>query len=169
MRQLLACFALVLALVSCNREKAAIPKEYKISGREAALPIPDSLEHGKTYLPIYSHIYHVHERRTYDLTVTVSIRNVSPADTVFILRGDYYNTKGDKIREYIKAPIYVLPMETVEIVIAEADREGGSGANFVFDWAAQDKKNPPLIEAVMISTYGEQGVSFSSRGVRIYE
>lgn len=169
MRLLLACFAFVLLLVSCNREKATIPKEYKISGREATLPVPDSLEYGKTYLPVYSHIYHVHESRTYDLTVTVSIRNVSLSDTIFILHGDYYNTKGDKIREYFKKPVYVRPMETIEIVIAEDDSEGGSGANFVFDWAAPDRKNPPLFEAVMISTYGEQGVSFLSRGVRIYE
>ncbi|MFV0268383.1 MAG: DUF3124 domain-containing protein [Draconibacterium sp.] len=169
MRLLLTCLAAVLLLTSCEREKASKPKDFKTSDRETLLPPADSLEYGKTYLPIYSHIYHVHERRTYDLTVTVSIRNVSLSDTIFILHGDYYNTKGDKIREYFKNPVYVQPMETIEIVIAEDDSEGGSGANFVFDWAIRDQKNPPLFEAVMISTYGEQGVSFSSRGVRIYE
>ncbi|MFV0591409.1 MAG: DUF3124 domain-containing protein [Draconibacterium sp.] len=169
MKLLLACFAFLLLFAGCEQKKASKPQEFKSTDREVLLPLPDSLEYGKTYLPVYSHIYHVHEHRTYDLTVTVSIRNVSLADTVYILHGDYYNTKGDKIREYFKKPVFVRPMETIEIVIAEDDIEGGSGANFVFDWAASNKKNPPLFEAVMISTYGEQGVSFLSRGVRIYE
>jgi hypothetical protein len=30
-------------------------------------------------------------------------------------------------------------------------------------------KNPPLFEAVMISTYGQQGLSFTTRGVQIIE
>ena len=60
-------------------------------------------------------------------------------------------------------------METIEIVIEEQDIEGGSGANFVFNWATLNDKNPPLFEAVMISTYGQQGLSFTTRGVQIYD
>jgi len=41
-------------------------------------------------------------------------------------------------------------LETVEIIIEDRDMEGGSGANFVFDWAIENDKNPPLFEAVMI-------------------
>ena len=64
-------------------------------------------------------------------------------------------------------PIYVLPLETIEIVIEDRDIEGGSGANFVFEWAMKNKKNPPLFEAVMISTYGDQGLSFTTRGIPV--
>ena len=60
-------------------------------------------------------------------------------------------------------------METIEIIIEEKDSEGGSGANFVFDWAMKNDTNPPLIEAVMISTYGQQGLSFTTRGVRVID
>lgn len=123
----------------------------------------------KTYLPVYSHIYHIHEHRTFDLTITISIRNVSITDSIYILSADYYNTIGDNIRKYIKDPIYLKPMETVEIIIEEQDIEGGSGANFVFNWAIQNVKNPPLFEAVMISTNGQQGLSFTTRGVQIFE
>lgn len=125
--------------------------------------------HGKTYLPVYSHIYHVHEHRTFDLTITISIRNVSMTDSLYIFKADYYNTVGTNIRKYLKSPIYLLPMETVEIIIEEQDVEGGSGANFLFDWAMVNDINPPLIEAVMISTSGQQGLSFTTRGVRVYE
>ncbi|MGQ1909724.1 DUF3124 domain-containing protein [Marinifilum sp. RC60d5] len=129
----------------------------------------DHYVHGKTYLPVYSHIYHVQEHRAFDLTTTVSIRNISLSDTVYILKADYYNTIGENIRQYIKTPIYLNPLETIEIIIEEQDIEGGSGANFVFDWAKVNSKNPPLFEAVMISTYGQQGLSFITRGVPVAE
>jgi hypothetical protein len=111
----------------------------------------------------------VHEHQTFDLTSTVSIRNISLSDTVYILTADYYNTIGENIRQYIQKPIYLKPLETLEIIIEEQDFEGGSGANFVFEWAKAKKKNPPLFEAVMISTYGQQGLSFTTRGVEILE
>ena len=124
---------------------------------------------GKTYLPVYSHIYHIHEHRTFDLTITVSLRNVSITDTVYILEADYYNTVGDNIRQYVKKPVYLCPLETLEIVIEEQDTEGGSGANFIFHWATKNEKNPPLFESVMISTNGQQGLSFSTRGVPVFD
>lgn len=127
----------------------------------------DDFIQGSTYLPVYSHIYHIHEHRTFDLTITVSIRNISPIDSVYILKADYFNTIGENIRKYIKTPINLKPLETLEIIIEEQDIEGGSGANFVFDWAKINDKNPPLFEAVMISTYGQQGLSFTTRGVAV--
>ena len=129
----------------------------------------DGFIHGKSYLPVYSHIYQIHEHRTFDLTITTSIRNISLTDSVYILKADYFNTIGENIRQYIKKPIYLLPLETLEIIIEEYDIEGGSGANFVFDWAKINDKNPPLFEAVMISTNGQQGLSFTTRGVPVFE
>lgn len=171
MRNTFIILALFLAFCSCEREQpVSDPVEHKDwSGKI----VPDSelqgLAVGKTYLPVYSHIYHIQEHRTYDLTVTVSIRNISLADQIYITRADYYNTDGDNIRQYVKEPISINPMETVEIIISEEDKEGGSGANFVFEWALENDKNPPLFEAVMISTYGQQGLSFTTRGVQIFD
>ena len=129
----------------------------------------DDFIKGKTYLPVYSHIYHIHEHRTFDLTITVSIRNISVIDSVYILKADYFNTIGENIRQYIEKPIYLKPLETLEIIIEQQDIEGGSGANSVFDWAKINDKNPPLFEAVMISTSSQQGLSFTSKGVEISE
>ncbi|MTK53613.1 DUF3124 domain-containing protein [Paludibacter sp.] len=125
------------------------------------------LVHGSTYLPVYSSIYQMHENKTYDLTVTASIRNISPADTVYLVKANYYGTDGQLVRKYLQHPVYVKPLETLEIVIYEKDRAGGTGGNFVFDWAAKSEQKAPLFEAVMISTSGQQGLSFLTRGVRI--
>ncbi len=170
MKNIIKIVFIILLFSSCKTEvEHRIVKSIDLEGRKVEMPNFDELVQGKSYLPVYSHIYHRYEERTFDLTITVSIRNVSSIDSIYILKADYFNTNGDNIRQYIQEPICLKPLETVEIVIAEEDKEGGSGANFVFDWAVKNDKNPPLFEAVMISTNGQQGLSFSTRGLQIFE
>lgn len=170
MKKLIKLSFLIFIIYSCQSEKEHHWKrQTNWDNREALIAESDSLYHGKTYLPVYSHIYQIHEHRTFDLTITASIRNISLTDSVYLLSADYYNTEGEKLRHYFKHPIYLAPLETIEIIIHEGDREGGSGANFIFDWAAENRTNPPLFEAVMISTYGKNGISFSTRGVEVFD
>ena len=160
---------LLLIFISCQGKKEMPPVEQvDWKCRKSEIINYNAYSRGSTYLPAYSHIYHSHEHRTYDLTVTVSIRNVSMTDSIYILNADYYNTGGDNVRQYLKNPVYLKPMETVEMIIAQQDQVGGSGANFVFDWAVKNSNTPPLFEAVMISTSGQQGLSFTTRGVQIF-
>ncbi len=133
----------------------------------AEIPAKDSLQIGITYLSIYSHIYSFSLEKSHNLTAMVSIRNVSKTDTIYISKADYYNTKGELIRHYFKKPIRLKPVETVEIVIEEADEHGGSGANFIFEWATNAKTPEPLFEGVMTSLAESQGLSFTTTGRRI--
>jgi len=131
------------------------------STRTATPPTSDSLRTGSTYLSVYSEIYSLTEHRTHNLTATISMRNTNRQDTVFILRADYYGTAGSLLRTYFEDPIYLAP---VEIVIDEIDESGGTGANFLFDWMVTKGVRPPLFEGVMISTSGQQGLSFTTQG-----
>lgn len=165
-------FICICFFIACSNSKET--DKYPVKQTDWKSKVSDiedfeSFQNGKTYLPVYSHIYHVHDHRTFDLTATASIRNVSVKDTLYLLNADYYDTDGTNIRQYVKKPVYIKPLETLEIIIHENDIEGGSGANFLFDWAMRNDKNPPLFEAVMISTYGQQGISFTTRGVRIID
>ena len=129
---------------------------------------PDSLlRKGSTYLSVYSEIYSESEHATIDLTATVSLRNINQKDTIFIHKATYFNTHGEAIRNYFSKPIFIAPLETIEIIIDEKDKEGGSGANFIFDWSVSKGLHEPYFEAVMISTYGQQGISFTTRGIQI--
>lgn len=169
MRSIIIAIA-ALSISACNEFEQGKYPVHQVEWKNKQVNIEnfDAYIQGKTYLPVYSHIYHIHANRTFDLTTTVSIRNISLSDSVYILAADYYNTQGEKIRQYIEDPIYLNPLETIEIIIEEQDIEGGSGANFIFSWAKSNKKNPPLFEAVMISTSGQQGLSFTTRGVQIF-
>lgn len=152
-----------------NKEEALEIKKTNFENKYVSDLDVSKLEEGATYLPVYSHVYQMHGNNNLYLTITTSLRNTSPSESIYILNADYYDTSGKKIRRYIKKPIEIKPLETIEIIIEQIDKEGGSGANFIFDWAVKDTKNLPLFEAVMISTYGQQGVSFTTKGVQIFK
>ena len=162
-------FILILFILSaCNKkpaDNAFKPIDWEKRSTET-LP-PDSLHTGSTYLSVYSEIYEMNEKTTHQLTATVSMRNTSLTDSVYITKADYYNTGGDLIRSYLTSPVYLKPLETIEIVIYKADTSGGTGANFIFDWAIPRAEHEPLFEAVMVWTTGHQGISFVTGGKKL--
>jgi len=161
-------FVIVSIISSCeNKKEISSISPVNWNKRTIYNSLNDTLKFGKTYLAVYSQIYNSTEHRTHDLTATISIRNTNLKDTIYIQKADYYNTKGNLIRTYFNKTIYILPLETVEIVIDESDKEGGTGANFVFHWMTNPTLNEPLFEAVMISTTGQQGLSFTTQGKKI--
>lgn len=119
------------------------------------------------YIPVYSDIYSQGKHIRFLLTSTLSIRNTSYTDTIAVRTIEYYDTRGNKVTDFLKRPIYVLPMATVEYVIDEKDISGGSGANFIVVWSARDSSVKAVIQAVMISVSGQQGVAFRTDGVSI--
>lgn len=120
----------------------------------------------EVYVPIYSDIYNqTRDSRTL-LTATLSIRNTSLRDSLFVNKIDYYNTQGDLVRSYIDAPIFLKPMESIDYVIEQQDTSGGSGANFLIDWYSKKKLNP-LFQAVMVGGLGAQAFSFTTEGIEV--
>ncbi|MEP0366419.1 MAG: DUF3124 domain-containing protein [Cyclobacteriaceae bacterium] len=167
MKQTLS-LALLVVFFACTQEKPVSSFNKENWSKRSILLDNDSLNLGSTYLSIYSEIYERNEQGTHFLASTVSMRNISSEDTLYILNAAYYDTKGTLIRTYFDDPIYLLPLETVEIVIDKDDRTGGTGANFIFDWASPEAALEPFFEAVMISTSSQQGISFTTQGIRRY-
>jgi len=158
----------LMMVLSCTEEKKVSHLDpINWEKKYITLPSSDTLIKGSSYLSIYSSIYDGTEKTLHHLTATASMRNVSNTDTIYILKAEYYNTKGDLIRTYFDKPIFVKPLETIEIVIDQDDKYGGTGANFVFDWAVKSNNHEPIFEAVMISTTGQQGISFTTRGIKL--
>ena len=121
------------------------------------------------YAPAYSHIYHGNKETPLLLSVTLSIRNVDPEQSLTITAIDYYETQGRLLKRYLDAPIVIGPLGSERYIVAQKDTSGGSGANFIVKWEAEKPSNPPIIETVMIGTQSQLGISFTSRGQAIQD
>lgn len=119
------------------------------------------------YVPVYSHVYHGDYESKLLLTGILSIRNTDPAHPITITKADYYDSEGKLVKSYVTAPVTLKPMASTRFIVKESDAGGGSGANFLVQWQADAEVNEPLMEGVMIGTAGQQGISFTSRGLAI--
>lgn len=144
-------------------QKAETPPEPKTYSGDFNFPIEQEV-----YVPIYSDIYSRTRNFKVLLAATLSIRNTSKSDTLYLKNVDYYDSAGHLVRNYLEKPIYLHPLETIDYVIDEADEAGGSGANFLLTWGAQKQLNP-VIQAVMLGSIGQQGITFTTDGVVVDE
>ena len=168
MKNILVLLVLILGFYSCE-DTTSNDEFEKVnwSARVADVSSVDSLDISQSYLSIYSQIYSISQHKKYNLTAMASLRNASATDTIYLYKANYYGTHGELLKSYIKKPVYLLPMATLDIVIDELDISGGTGSNFLFDWKTPKNCPEPIFEAVMSSTVGQQGLSFTTQGKRI--
>ena len=128
-----------------------------------ALSVPATSEGRAVYVPAYSHIYSS-GGQPFLLEVTLSVRNTDPELPIRIDRVRYYDTQGHQIRKLGEAPLTLAPLQTASYLVEKQDIEGGSGANFIVEWSAEDAVNPPIVETVMVGVDKTHNLSFTSRG-----
>ncbi len=135
-----------------------------------ALTPEDTFNVGQlVYIPIYSEIYSYSNKKTFPLSATLSIHNIDLNNVIYITKVDYYDTKGKLIRTSQEEPILLNPLATKHYVIETTEKKGGVGANFLVEWKAIKQSNKPIIEAVMISTASNTGISFVTQGRTMLE
>ena len=94
-----------------------------------------------------------------DLSIVTGQRLYVP---IIINSVQYYDTNGNLVTDYVDSPLLLAPMATTEYVIRQDDVRGGTGANFIVTWGAEEPVYEPVVEAVMINMVGTQGLSFLS-------
>lgn len=160
--QICTSFALIAA---CNSTPPPMPAaappmasapSAPASGREAASEL--------VYIPIYSSIFTTDAARKVDLTVTLAVRNTDAARAISVRSVRYYDSTGKLLQAYVSSPTAVAPMAAYTVVIPETDTRAGIAGSFLVEWSAAGPVTSPVIEAVMIGTRGQQGISFLSPG-----
>ncbi|MBL7967472.1 MAG: DUF3124 domain-containing protein [Prolixibacteraceae bacterium] len=168
MRPLSFLVVILIVFISCSKSKVPETKHHSdyhfTSVERAALPQQEMV-----YIPIYSDIYYVDSKHTFSLTATLSIRNTSFKDSIYVFSIDYYNSGGQKVRRYNESTLLVKPMESVEFVVENKDDTGGVGANFVVEWGAKLGAQKPFFQGIMIGTTGQQGISFTTEGIVVQQ
>jgi hypothetical protein len=141
-----------------------------LSIKSASTQTGSIIQKETVYVPAYSSIFHGKLKWEFNLSITLSIHNIDMKNKIIIDSIDYYNTSGKLIHRYTDNKKIILnPLETYNLGIKETDDRGGIGANFIIKWYAHSKVKKPIIETIMIGTRGQQGISFTSRGVTIDE
>jgi len=118
------------------------------------------------YVPVYSHIY-AKGGKPVLLETTLSVRNTDPAKPVTLTSIRYFDSRGELVQEYLAGEIELGPLESTEVLVQKLDSRGGSGANFIIAWHADNPVHHPLAQAVMVGNADELSISFLSTGRRL--
>jgi hypothetical protein len=138
--------------------------EQTFAGSLTAVPPEPLGASGAFYIPVYSSVSMSPGKLRADFSVTLSIHNISETRPLVLRRIAYFDTGGKMVESYLKAPVALKPFATIEVFIPASDVRGGTGANFVVDWAATGEIAEPAIEALMFGGIGSGHYAFVSQG-----
>lgn len=154
-----------IVLVSCT--SSGIPPKSQSDQSQLKVVTVDEkkIATGQTiYVPVYSHVYYEDQRRILNLAATLSIRNTDLTQPMIITSVRYYDTAGKLVKQYLTRFVQLGVLASTDFVIDLRDTSGGSGANFIVEWVAEKEISEPVVEAVMIGTESNRGISFISPG-----
>jgi uncharacterized protein DUF3124 len=138
--------------------------EQSFASSLTAVPPEPLAVSGAFYVPVYSSVSMAQGKLRADFSVTLSVHNASETRPLVLKRIAYFDTSGKMVESYLKAPIALKPFSTIEVFIAASDVRGGTGANFVVDWAAAGEIAEPVVEALMVGGVGAGHYAFVSQG-----
>ena len=126
------------------------------------------------YLPIYSHMLYGNLGKSGKasyvlLSALVSIRNTDAKRPLRVLSARYFDTNGKLLAERVPTPILIPPFGTLELFVELNDASGGSGANFIIKWDAEQPVSPPLVESLHANMDGGKAVIFMTQSVPLAE
>ncbi len=153
-----------LSLAACDAPTQA-PQTEALVPAETSAPAPGPHGHGATlYVPVYSSVYIAEGNQTFDLTVTLTVRNTDRDHPISVVLADYHDTAGKRVHAYVSEPTQLGPLASADIVVRESDTRAGVGGAFVVAWRAAADVTDPVVQGVMIGSGYQQGISFLSEG-----
>ncbi|MFK4727268.1 hypothetical protein ABIE89_008368 [Bradyrhizobium niftali] len=150
------------ALPAAAQSKVNIEQNFADS--LTALPKEELAVAGGFYVPAYSSVAMSQGKLRVDFSVTLSVHNASETQPLVVKRIAYFDTAGKQVESYLKAPVALRPLATVSIFIPTDDVRGGTGANFLVDWAATGEIAEPVVEALMVGGVANAHYAFISQG-----
>jgi len=159
---ILACLSTMQAPSARAQTTAGI--EQTFAGSLTAMPSENLGVSGAFYVPVYSSVSMSQGKLRADFSVTLSIHNASETRPLVLRRIAYFDTSGKMVENHLKAPVALKPFSTIEVFVPTTDVRGGTGANFVVDWAAAGEIAEPVVEALMVGGVGSGHYAFISQG-----
>jgi hypothetical protein len=116
------------------------------------------------YTPAYSAVATGDNLRLYQLAITLSVRNTDRTEPIVVTTIKYHHQDGRLVRDFLKSPVRLAPLATLDFHIREGDTTGGTASSFVVEWVGEATASAPMVETVMVGTAGNQGISFTCPG-----
>jgi hypothetical protein len=148
----------ILYCPAASAQTGAIEQNFAAS--LTAVPTENLAVSGAFHVPVYSSVSMSQGR----LRADVRSRSASETRPLILKRIAYFDTSGKMVESYLKSPVAPKPFATIEIFITANDVRGGTGANFVLDWAATDEIAEPAVEALMVGGGGAGHYAFINQG-----
>ncbi len=139
----------------------------------AALPLPGgnaraqepSLSSGQTvYVPVFSEVLFGDRSGSIPVRASVFVRNTDPNHAITITSNEYRDSSGKLLKNFVEKPVRVAPLATQHFDIPESDTSGHKAPSMLLRWTAERAVNAPLVQALMISVFEHQGISFVTEG-----
>jgi Protein of unknown function (DUF3124) len=161
--------AMLLVLFAClaganAQAQSGTGLEQNFADSLTAVPTQAPVVSGAFYVPVYSSVSMTPGKVRADFPVTLSVHNASESRPLILKRINYFDTSGALVQSYLKEPVALKPFATIEVFIAINDVRGGTGANFIVDWAATGDIAEPVVEALMVGGVGSGHYAFISQG-----
>ena len=133
-----------------------------------AEPFANSLRLGASqgqtiFVPAYSKII-LRDGNSVPLAENLSIFNTDPIQPIIITNVSYYDSNGVLIETQLSKEKKLPPLGTATYFVKSTDLRGGIGANYLVKWKSSVMVSSPVIEAVMVGTFGTRAFSFTSQG-----
>ena len=151
----------ILYCPAASAQTGAIEQNFAAS--LTAVPTENLAVSGAFHVPVYSSVSISQDKLRADFSVTLGVHNASETRPLILKRIAYFDTSGKMVESYLRSPVAPKPFATIEIFIAANDVRGGTGANFVVDWAATGEIAEPAVEALMVGGVGAGHYAFISQ------
>jgi hypothetical protein len=158
---------MLLLALACSTPPPASPPQ--TSALVAASPVEpgETGAHGVgalVFVPAWSSVYVGDGNRTFDLTVTLAVRNTDLDTPITVTSVRYFDAGGKLLHAYVESPTTLAPLASAATVVRESDTRAGVGGSFLVEWSAATEVTDPVVEAVMIGSAYQQGISFVREG-----
>lgn len=136
---------------------------------DATMPAPTQklAVRARTFVPFHSTLIGQGGVTRLNFSGALSIHNGSGSNVLAIEKIEYRNGSGELIESYVSDPVYLKPYASLQIIIAQDDVRGGTGASFTVDWSTVEGSDEPLIETIMASFTGPHSFTLLSTGRRV--
>ena len=155
-----------------GRRRAAAPGllavvALQLLGSDARAQEPSHSSGQTVYVPVFSEVLFGDRSGSIPVRASVFVRNTDPKHAITITSNEYRDSSGKLLKNFVEKPVRLAPLATHHFDIPESDTSGRKAPSMLVRWTAERAVNPPLVQAMMISVFEHQGISFVTEGIPI--